>query len=214
MKPEPIPAKWWNRLSSGGGEAGETRALEAAIGVQVRQIRQSSGLTIADLAKTSGVSVGMVSKIENGQTSASLGTLQALANALNVPISILFQRFDEQRDATHVKAGEGLTIDRRGTRSGHVYQLLGHSLRSTLQVEPYLITLAEDAEPFSACQHPGHEFIYLLSGRVTYRHGERLYELGPGDSLFFDAVALHGPEILHELPATYLSIIAQPQTET
>jgi hypothetical protein len=33
----------------------------------------------------------------------------------------------------------------------------------------------------------------------------------PGDSLFFDADAQHGPEVLNKLPARYLSVICYPQ---
>ena len=55
------------------------------------------------------------------------------------------------------------------------------------------------------------EFLYMLEGEVSYRHGDHLYALKPGDTLFFDADAPHGPEILQKLPALYLSIISYPQ---
>lgn len=187
-----------------------TPTLEASIGVQVKKLRAGLDMTIGDLAKVSGLSSGMVSKIENGQTSASLATLQALANALNTPIATFFRTFDEKRDATYVKKGEGLTIERRGSRAGHVYQLLGHSVRSEVRIEPYLITLEQDADSYPVFQHPGHEFIYMLKGDVTYRHADQTYRLRPGDSLFFDAEAIHGPEELNKLPAVYLSIIVSP----
>ncbi len=187
-----------------------TPTLEASIGVQVKKLRAGLDMTIGDLAKVSGLSPGMVSKIENGQTSPSLATLQALANALNTPIATFFRTFDEKRDATYVKKGEGLTIERRGSRAGHVYQLLGHSVRSEVRIEPYLITLEKDADSYPVFQHPGHEFIYMLKGDVTYRHADQTYRLKPGDSLFFDAEAIHGPEELNKLPAVYLSIIVSP----
>ena len=47
----------------------------------------------------------------------------------------------------------------------------------------------------------------MLTGRVGYRHGDQVYELAPGDALLFDSAAPHGPELLHELPMTYLSVI-------
>jgi hypothetical protein len=74
-------------------------------------------------------------------------------------------------------------------------------------VEPYLITLREGAVPYTGFQHAGSEFIYMLTGAVVYRHGERTYHLTPGDSILFDSAALHGPEVLLCLPMTYLSII-------
>lgn len=188
-------------------------SLEAAIGRKVRELRQGLGVTISDLARSTELSVGMVSKIENGQTSPSLSTLKALASALNVPISMFFQEFDVRRDASYVPAGQGVKIDRRGTKSGHLYELLGHSLRSNVSVEPFLITLDEGADTHVSFQHSGHEFIYMLSGEVTYRHGDRSYDLKPGDALFFDALAPHGPERMDALPATYLSIIVTPPSE-
>ncbi len=81
-----------------------------------------------------------------------------------------------------VKAGEGLAIERRGTRAGHQYQLLGHTTGKRVIVEPYLITLTEKSDVFPIFQHAGLEFIYMLEGRVGYRHGDRTYHLDPGDS--------------------------------
>ncbi len=188
----------------------DTRTLEVSIGLQVKKLRQAHDMTIGDVARVSGLSASMVSKIENGQTSASLSTLEALAGALSTPIAAFFQTFDKKYDATFVKAGDGLTIDRRGTRAGHIYQLLGHSVRSAVRIEPYLITLEKEADSFPSFQHPGHEFIYMLKGDVSYRHGNQLFRLQEGDSLFFDSEAIHGPEEMHELPAVYLSIIVTP----
>ena len=97
--------------------------------------------------------------------------------------------------------------ERRGSRAGHQYQLLGHSLRRPLAVEPYLITLTADSDVFPLFQHEGIEFIYMLEGEVGYRHGNRTYVLTPGDSLFFDADVPHGPDELRKLPIRFLSII-------
>jgi len=44
-----------------------------------------------------------------------------------------------------------------------------------------------------------------------YRHGDGTYVLKPGDSLFFDADAPHGPEEMIDLPVRYLSIISYPR---
>jgi len=167
--------------------------LMEALGAQVKALRQSLSITASEVAQAAGLSVAMLSKIENGQTAPSLATLQSLAAALNVPITALFTKFDQKRDATFVKAGQGLVIDRRGTRAGH------------------LITLDDTSDAYPVFQHAGYEFIYMLSGAVTYRHADRSYLLQPGDSLFFDAEAPHGPEELRRLPARYLSLIVSMQ---
>ncbi|GCE80071.1 helix-turn-helix domain-containing protein [Komagataeibacter oboediens] len=192
-----------------GSSAGPVRelTLEESLGAQIRHLRRKGELTGADLASGAGISLGMLSKIENGQISPSLSTLQSVCRALNVPLSQLFATFEEQRDCSFVKAGQGVVIERRGTKAGHEYQLLGHLLDGTLVVEPYLITLHEDAKPYTSFRHQGVEIIYMLSGRVLYRHGNESYEMGAGDTLMFDCQAPHGPELLIEKPMNYLSII-------
>jgi len=190
------------------GLVGATHArLEVAIGREVREFRRKLDMTVADLAKLADLSAGMLSKIENGMTSPSLDTLQALSRALHVPVTAFFRRYEEERDATFVPAGQGLTIERRGTRAGHQYQLLGHTLRKNIAVEPYLITLTEKSDVFPIFQHAGVEFLYMLEGEVGYRHGNKTYVMRPGDSLFFDADAPHGPDELRKLPIRFLSII-------
>ena len=189
------------------------RNLEAAIGREVRALRRQQGKTVADLAAVTGLSVGMLSKIENGNTSPSLTTLQVLAHALSIPVTALFKSFDERREVQHVQSGDHIEVDRRGTRAGHQYNLLGHigSNASGVMVEPYLITLTSASDTFPTFQHEGLELLFMLEGQVTYRHGDQLFALKPGDSLFFDADARHGPEVLDVLPAKYLSVICYPQ---
>jgi len=182
--------------------------LEVAIGREVREFRRKLDMTVAELARLANLSAGMLSKIENGMTSPSLATLQALSRALQVPVTAFFRKFEEERDATFVRAGHGLTIERRGTRAGHQYQLLGHTLRKSIAVEPYLITLTAESDVFPLFQHAGVEFLYMLEGEVGYRHGDKTYTLTPGDSLFFDADAPHGPEELRKLPIRFISVIA------
>jgi len=187
------------------------RSLEQALGAEVRHQRERLGLKSGALAAAAGISASMLSKIEGGTTSASLATVEAIAGALNLPIATLFAGFEEQRDSSLVKSGRGVRIERRGTKAGHLYDLLGHSLAGPVVLEPYLITLTADAAPYTAFQHAGVELIHMLTGRVAYRHADRLHELGPGDTLMFDATAAHGPEMLREGPITYLSIIAYPR---
>lgn len=187
--------------------------LEQAIGAQVRALRRRTDVTAAELASNAGISTGMLSKIENGAISPSLTTLQAVAGALNVPISQLFATFEEQRDCSFVRAGQGVVIERRGSKEGHQYSLLGHGLGGPVVVEPYLITLRDEAAPYTGFQHAGVEFIYMLTGEVVYRHGDQTYHLRSGDALLFDSGALHGPERLVQKPMTYLSIIIYPRED-
>ena len=206
MMSRPTPA---SSLQDPAHVQASENALEKAIGRQVKRYRKQLGLTITDICSRTGLSAGMMSKIENGNTSPSLATLRSLSTALNVPVTALFREFEEQRDATFVQAGQGLAIERHGTRAGHQYQLLGHSVHSDVSVEPYLITLEKDSEVFPIFQHAGVEFIFILEGSMVYRHLNATYTLTPGDSLFFDSDAPHGPEELVDLPVRFLSVMSQ-----
>ncbi|MBP6112827.1 MAG: helix-turn-helix transcriptional regulator [Sphingobium sp.] len=187
------------------------RSLERALGQQIRLIRRQHDLSVADLAASAGISNGMLSKIENGGISPSLSTLQAISAALQLPLSSLFASYEERQDCSYVPAGQGLRIDRRGTKVGHIYHLLGHVLRGDVVVEPYLITLSENAAAHTSFRHSGIEFIYMLQGQLRYRHGSENYDLKPGDSLLFDSSALHGPEDISDAETRYLSIIIYPR---
>ncbi len=189
--------------------------LEVAIGRAVRSFRRQKAMTVADLSRQTGLSIGMLSKIENGITSPSLSTMQSLAHALSVPITAFFRRYEEKREVMHVKAGAAVEKDRAGTRAGHQYNLLGHigANASGVIVEPYMITLSETSDVFPTFQHDGIELLYMLEGEVEYRHGDQTFLMQPGDSLFFDADAPHGPEKLNTLPARFLSVISYPQAD-
>lgn len=186
---------------------GESRPLEEYVGQEIRAHRKRHGMTMADLAAAAEVSQGMLSKIENGQTSPSLSTIAALADALSVPVSGLFTPIETARAVSFIPAGEGRDMDRRGTKAGHLYQLLGEGVGGDVGMEPYLITLDAESETYDQFRHEGVEFIHVLSGELVYRHGERDFHMRPGDSLFFDAGAPHGPRELIVLPAVYLSIM-------
>ena len=189
------------------------KVLEVAIGREIHAFRKQQNITVAELAAETNLSIGMLSKIENGNTSPSLSTLQTISNALSVPLTAFFRQYEEQRMAVHTKAGEGVQIEREGTRAGHQYNLLGHigGNSSSVIVEPYLITLDNESDTFKTFQHSGIETIFMLEGEVNYLHGNQIYCLKPGDTLFFDADAPHGPEKLVKLPARYLSIISYKQ---
>ena len=163
---------------------------------------------MAQLSERSGISKGMLSKIENAQASPSLATLARLAAAVGVPVTSFFRGLEEEHDALHVRSGEGLDIVRRGTRVGHRYQLLGSMRGAAKRIEPVLVTLTEGSEVFPLFQHAGTEFIYMLSGRMTYGYGSARYAMRPGDALEFEGDVPHGPVELTKLPITFLSVIA------
>jgi transcriptional regulator with XRE-family HTH domain len=190
------------------GERDLERALNTVISQRVREHRQQLGLTVAQLAESSGISKGMLSKIENGHASPSLGTLARVAAAINVPVTSLFRGLEEEHDALYVPAGRGLEIVRDGTRVGHRYQLLGSMRGAHKRMEPLLVTLTDESEVFPLFQHSGTEFIYMLGGAMEYGYGLARYSLRKGDALQFDGEIPHGPTKLSKTPIKFLTVIA------
>ncbi len=187
--------------------------FEAAIARNVRQLRQQLGLSVADMATRIGISKAMMSKIENAQTSPSLSTLALLAKGFDVPVTTLFRGADVERPAAFVKAGTGARIVRNGTREGHEYELLGSLRGEHKRLECLLVTLSEKSKTYPMFQHPGTEFIYMLSGVMEYAHSRSVYRLHPGDSLQIDGEGAHGPVDIDEVPIRFLSVIAFPDSQ-
>jgi len=198
--------------AAGLASTARPEALDTGVGwviaQRVREYRNQLGFTVEQLAERSGISKGMLSKIENAQASPSLGTLVKLATAISVPLTSLFRGLEEEHDALFVRAGQGVGIVRKGTRVGHQYQLLGEMRGPNKIVEPMLVTLNEQSEVFPLFQHPGIEFIYMLAGAMEYGYGSDRYRLSPGDALQFSGEVVHGPTELVELPIQFLSVIA------
>lgn len=190
----------------------EVESLEHAVGAviaaRLREFRQQMTLTVAQLAAMSGLSKGMLSKLENSQTSPSLSTLTRLAAALDVPLTAFFRGLDEERDVLFVKAGKGFDILHKGSSSNHRYQLLGSMRGAHQRLEPVLVTLLQRTEVFPLYQHHGTELLYMLSGQMEYGLGATTYVLEPGDALQFDGEVTHGPRRLVSLPVQFLSIKA------
>lgn len=186
--------------------------LEHYLGAAIRELRQRHGLTIAQVSEQAGISRGMLSKIENAQTSTGLDVLNRIAQALGVSLSTLFRHYDAPRGGAQlVKKGAGMEVVRKGTKRGHTYHLLAYDQGPRKLFEPFLITMDDEAERFPVFEHPGTEFIHMLRGVIEYRHGQQTYLLHPGDTLTFQGDVQHGPEKLVKTPVQFLSIIVYPQ---
>lgn len=185
--------------------------LDAVVGRAVRAARGQSGLTLAELSARAGVSTPMISKIERGQVSASLSTLNALAAAMAVPIINFFAETVEIHEASLVRAGEGVTVRRVGTTYGHSYAQLGRVATDNQDLESYLITLEAPVAGTPIFQHSGIELMHMTEGAMSYRVGQEVYDLAVGDTLTFDATVPHGPMQIKSARAAFLAIISKPK---
>lgn len=180
--------------------------LEAIIATQVRRARNAAGMSAADLAARTGLSKGMISRIESATTSSSLTTLARIAEGLGVPVTALFRGADSDRDASFTKAGGGSVSIRSGTQHGHEYRVLGALKDVPDSLEPTLVTLTDSSDVFPLFEHPGTEFLHILSGRMIYGHGSYEYDMSAGDSLLLDGQGPHGPLELVDVPVVFLAV--------
>ncbi len=203
-------------IPTGVRGANEPRPLLAkevvflAVGERVKELRQGLGMTMARFSERAGISVGMMSKIEHGQTAPSLGTLVRLANAATVPLTALFRGLDEEHDIVIVREGEGTEIVHEGSGPGRLYQDLGSLRGPTRIIEPMLTTLTERGETFPLYQHPGVEFIHMLEGSMEYGYGAGRHILNVGDTMQIHGEVAHGPTEILNPPVCFLSIKVYP----
>ena len=176
------------------------------VGERVRDARRALGLTMAQFAEVAEISLGMVSKIEHGQTSPSLSTLTRLAHAAGVPITAFFRGLDEEHDVVIVRAGERMEILHEGSRPGHVYEDLGSLRGRTRIIEPMMVTLESADDVFPLFQHEGVEFLHILEGIMEYGYGPRNYRLEPGDTIQIHGEVAHGPVALLDMPVRFMSV--------
>jgi len=162
-------------------------ADEAGVGMRLRLLRTRQGFSIRALAEASQLSVNTLSLIENGKTSPSVSTLQRVAQALDVPITSFFEQATEPSRVVFAPA----KLRRRVVMEHGALEDMGAGLPDRT-VQPFLITM----DPHSGSGpddivHTGHEFVYCLSGCLTYYVDGHTYVLSPGDSLVFESHLPH-----------------------
>jgi transcriptional regulator with XRE-family HTH domain len=165
----------------------ENMPTEMIVGLKIREIRTRRGFSLRTLAERSGLNINTLSLVENGKSSPSVGTLQQLARALDVPITAFFESEPVSKRVVFT------SHNRRpgATFSNAHMQNLGRDLADNA-VQPFVVTLEPGAGSGERMiVHTGHEFVYCLSGRVLYTIDEIDYSLEPGDSVVFEAHLPH-----------------------
>jgi transcriptional regulator with XRE-family HTH domain len=180
--------------------------LVKCLGLEIKKIRKSRLLTVTELTELAGLSSGFLSKIENGVISPPLNTLKRLAGALDVSVPDLFFEGDNHKIATFVPAGRGVKVRQRGSQKSEEKKLLGRGISEGISFESFITTIDEVSAPNL---YAGTFFLHMLEGCMDYSYDTVTYTLTSGDSLFFDAEAVHGPKKIIEKPVCFLSVIAK-----
>ncbi|KAB2350242.1 helix-turn-helix domain-containing protein [Actinomadura rudentiformis] len=152
-----------------------------AVGPRLRALRRDRGITLADLAATTGVSESTLSRLESGQRRATLELLLPLARIYDVPLDDLVGAPRTGDPRIHLKPIRrfGMTFIPLSRRPGGV-----HAFKMIIPARP------EPLEP-TPQTHDGFEWLYVLNGRLRLVLGERDLILPPGEAAEFDTSLPH-----------------------
>lgn len=180
---------------------------EQDVGTNIRTLRLAAGVTLAEVADRAGLTKSTLSKIENGQTSSPISTLVAIAGALGVHLSEFFREEKSAPRYLLTRKGKGRSIVRDGTRLGYAYEALAADFPDK-PLEPFLLTISPGDQE-GTFRHSGQEFVYMLSGRVSFTVGDEVLTLQAGDSLYFDPTQTHKVHLLGKTPARFLCLFIE-----
>ena len=164
---------------------------KALLSARVKALRQRRGWTVAETARRTGVSVSMLWKVENAQTTLTYGKLARLAAGLEVPVSELFANPEPA-----VRKGGRRIVERRGAGpvidcEDNLYHFLASEIASK-HYSPCVVEVRAGGTGADVEAHGGEEFSYVLEGRVRFLcEGYAPVVLEAGDSVYFDASLPH-----------------------
>lgn len=180
------------------------------IGEKMQTLRMAKGITIAELARQSGIPESTLTKVEEENVSPPLGNIVNMAKFFDVPVGEFFGesgdspfcivRSEDRQEISRFSADYSMSC-------GYTYQGLGQQKRNR-QMEPFLVTLnpIKGEEPESN-QHIGEEFIFVLEGQVRVSLEDHQDVLNRGDSIYYDSNLPHIISCHGDQPATILAVI-------
>jgi Predicted transcriptional regulators len=162
--------------------------MELQIGSQLRKLRKSAGLSIAELSSKSGVSTGLISQIEREMVVPSVVSLYRIAQALDTNINYFFEE-PASREFGIIRRGDHKIITT--CHGSSVYELLvPEQMEHLLDVVRVTLKGGETYD-HDCITHDGEECGYVLSGVLTVLLDGVEHELFPGDSIYFYSTHPH-----------------------
>ncbi|MET7810891.1 XRE family transcriptional regulator [Streptomyces sp. NPDC005395] len=179
----------------------ETAQVMTSLGARLRAVRQARGLTLAQLATVTGISVSTLSRLESGRREPGLRHLLPLARAHRLPLDELVGS----------RTGDPRVHPRPFTRHGQTWVPLTRNpndgLHAYKQILPAPATPRTEWTPRPAQgSHEGHEWLYVLSGRLLLALGEHDLVLTAGETAEFDTRVPHGIANAGDQPVEWIAL--------
>lgn len=187
------------------------RVAEATrdIGLRLRAARQGVGFTLAETAAKAGVSEGFLSKLERGQTAASIANLIQLTEALGLGLHELFATDGAPaRTRVVVHRGDAGKLEEVAA-TGYSWRHLGGGAPLD-RMEVFHLVFPREKGMAATVSHPGQEHCYVLSGEIVFHVGDAQYRLRAGDGIFIDSQQPHRAENAGRTKAHVLMSVARP----
>jgi len=156
---------------------------------RLKRLRTQRGLTLEEVASRAGLTRGWLSKVENFRVTPSLPALFQIAQALQVPLSDLFEGLEARPPLVVVRSDQRISVRRDEELSELTYESLAH-LRPTRIMDPFLVTVPP-TETRPMMSHGGEEFIHVIEGVVTLQFDDQRHDLEAGDSAYFEGTHPH-----------------------
>src|ERR1700741_3818486 len=153
-------------------------------GQRFRRLRARRGLSLAQVARATGVSVGFLSALERGQMRSSVATLRRIARFYKTNILSMFETNGDAQPL--VRAAQRKILE---TNPSVRMELLAWG---NTAMEPHLFRIKPGGGSGESYSHEGEEFLHVLRGEFElWLHNEGHYHLKAGDSLYFESSTPH-----------------------
>ena len=182
--------------------------IEHQIARRVRQFRSARNMTLQEVSDLTGLSKGLLSKIENCVVSPPIATLAKLAKALGVDIGDFFDSDEVDPGTVFFPKNKRKTVNGRRSQLNYAYELLVPG-RKRRDMQPMIVSTDGKNCKFVLQEHPGEQFVFMLEGAMEYVVGDKTYTVLPEDCLYFDARVPHGPKLQGTQRARYLVVFSK-----
>ena len=153
-------------------------------GQRFRRLRTRRGLSLAQVARATGVSIGFLSALERGQMRSSIATLRRIARFYRTNILSLFETAGD--NPRLVRPNQRKVLE---TTPGVRMELLAWG---NTAMEPHLFRIKPGGGSGASYSHEGEEFLHVLRGNFEiWLDAKEHYRLKPGDSLYFESSTPH-----------------------
>lgn len=181
------------------------------IGEKIRGLRLSKRSTLSQVSARTGLSIALLSQIENNAVSPPVATLLRIAKALDVNIGFFFREEESRDQAVVVRKDERKRTFRRlhtqHQDGGYVYEALAYK-KNAKHMEPFWVEFEpRKKEDLSFLNHRGEEFLFLFRGRLAFHYRQEEIVLEAGDSLYFDAGVPHSFRALGGKKAQGIAVV-------